>query len=132
MATEAQKIAKRAGDYIRVETTISLPVTATANTDYQVAIPAGAINASYTVLTTTGYGAATDAQISIGNAAGDASYVAATTIKAVGRYALTPVNAAAATHLNVGGNTLFVRVAQTGTASATGAATLVVGYGMPV
>src|ERR1043165_9081387 len=103
MATEAQKIAKRAGDYIRCSTTLSLPVTATANTDFTLSAPAGAINVSYTVLTTPAYGAATDAQISIGSTAGGVDYVAATTIKAIGRYALTPVAAAAATHLNIGG-----------------------------
>lgn len=132
MATIAQKLVRRAGDYNRVETNITLPVTATANTDFTVTVPAGAINATYTVLTTTAYGAATDAQISIGSTAGGVDYVAATTIKAIGRYSLTPVAAAAATHLNIGGVTLNVRVVQSGTASATGAATLIVGYALPV
>jgi hypothetical protein len=132
MGTYAQKLVRGAGNYNRVTSTVSLPVTATANTDFQFTPPAGAIDVSYTVLTTTAYGAATDAQISIGSTAGGVDYVAATSIKAVGRYALTPVNAAAATHLNVGGNTLNIRVVQSGTASAIGASTLAIGYSVPV
>lgn len=132
MATVAQKLVRGAGNYNRVDTTLSLPVTATANTDFTVTLPAGAINVSYTVLTTTAYGAATDAKISIGSTAGGVDYVAATSIKAIARVALVPVDAAAATHLNIGGVTLNVRVVQTGTASATGAATLVITYALPV
>lgn len=132
MASVAQKLIKRGGGYIRCEDTLSLPVTATANTDFTYTFPPGALNASYLTLTTTGYGAATDAQISIGSTAGGVDYVAATTIKAVGRYSHTPVNAAAATHLSPGGVTINIRVAQSGAASATGAATLVIGYSMPV
>lgn len=132
MATYAQKLVRGANNYNRVDSKLSLPVTATANTDFTFTPPAGAINVSYTVLTTTAYTASTDAQISIGSTAGGVDYVAATTIKAVGRYSLTPVNAAAATHLNVGGVTLNIRVVQSGTATAVGAATLVIGYSLPV
>lgn len=131
MATVAQKIAKRGGDYIRTETLVSLPVTATANTDFVVAIPANAVAVSYTVYTTTAYTAVTDAQISIGSTAGGVDYVAATTIKAIGVYALTRVAAAAASHLTVP-STLNVRVVQSGTASAVGAATLAISYAVPV
>lgn len=132
MATAAQKLVRGAANYNRVTTPISLPVTATANTDFVFTPPAGALDVSYTVLTTTGYGAATDAQVSIGSTAGGVDYVAATSIKAVGRVALTPVNAAAAQHLNVGGVPLNIRVVQSGAASAVGAATLCIGYSLPV
>jgi hypothetical protein len=132
MATVAQKLNKRAGGYVRYEEVIDLGVTATANTDLTYTFPVGAINASYTELTTTQYGAATDAQISIGSTVGGVDYVAAVSIKSVGRNALTPVNAAAATHLNPGGTTINIRIAQSGAASATGAGKLVIGYGMPV
>lgn len=133
MATIAQKIAKQAGSYMRCEQTLSLPVTATANTDYAaVALPAGAINVTYKTITTTAYGAATDAVISIGSTAGGVDYVAATTIKAIGVKTHTPVDAAAAVHLTPGALTFFVRVTQSGTASATGAATLILSYSLPV
>lgn len=128
MATTAQKAAKRGA--VRVTKTFDLPVTATANTDFIFELPAGAIDVEFKTLTTTQYGAATDAQISIGSAAGGAQYVAAVSIKTVGRIAHTLVNAAAADYVNWPG-TFYVRVAQTGTASATGAAKLVANYSLP-
>jgi hypothetical protein len=131
MATLAQKLAERAGDYLRFTAEFSLPVTAVANTDFIFTIPANAQNVTYRTITTTGYGAATDATIAIGSAAGGAQYVAATTIKAVGVKSHTPVDAAAASHLTHPGD-LYVRIAQTGAASATGAATLCVDYSLPV
>jgi hypothetical protein len=133
MATLAQKLAKRAGDYVRVTTTLSLPVTATANTDYAaITLPPGAINLSYRTFTTTAYTAGTDAKISIGSTAGGVDYVAATTIAAIGVKSHTPVDAAAAVHLAPGALTLFVRVTQSGTATAVGAATLCIDYSLPV
>jgi hypothetical protein len=132
MATVAQKLAK-GGNYIRCSQELSLPVTAVANTDYAaVALPAGARNVTYRTLTTTAYTAVTDAQISIGSTAGGVDYVAATTIKAIGVKAHTPVDAAAAVHLAPGTLTFFVRVTQSGTASAVGAATLIFDFSMPV
>lgn len=133
MATIGQKLAKQAGTYVRCEQTLSLPVTATANTDYAaVKLPDGAINVTYKTYTTTTYTAATDAKISIGSTAGGVDYVAATTILAIGVKTHTPVDAAAAVHLSPGALTFFVRVTQTGTASAVGAATLVFSYSLPV
>ena len=112
---------------------VPLSVTATANTDIApVSLPPGASLVRATVLTTTAFLAATDAKIEIGSSAGDASYVAQTTIKAVGIAALTLVNAAAATLAALGtAPNLYVRIVQTGTASATGAATLILEYVMP-
>lgn len=128
MSTNAQKAAK--GAAIRVSKSFSLPVTAVANTDFVFDLPVGAVDVEFRTLTTTAYGAATDAQISIGSAAGGAQYVAATTIKAIGRKAHALVDAAAASFLSWPGS-LYVRVAQSGTASAVGAATLVAEYSLP-
>jgi hypothetical protein len=109
--------------------TQALSVTATANTDITVSIPAGARIGDIMVYTTTAFGAATDATIALGNAAGGAQYVAATSIKAAGIYNLSAVaSAAAASGFLSFPGTLYVRIAQTGTASATGAATLVIEY----
>lgn len=133
MATTAQKIAKRGGDYISARTTLSLPVTATANTDYAaISLPAGAIDVAYKTITTTAYTAGTDAKVSIGSTAGGVDYVAAVSIAAIAVVTLTPVNAAAAVHLTPGALTFFVRVTQTGTATAVGSATLIFTYGLPV
>lgn len=109
---------------------VSLPVTAVANTDIAaISLPAGKALLRATVYTTTGYGAATDCKIEIGTSAGDASYVAQATIKAVGVAALTLVAAAAASLAALPtAPQLFVRLVQTGTTSATGAATLVLEY----
>jgi hypothetical protein len=111
---------------------LALPVTAVANTDFTLSIPPGATIAALTVYTTTAYTASTDAQVSIGNAAGGAQYVAAVSVKAIGVYGLTFVGTAAAAFLAApaGSPNLFVRIAQTGTATAVGAATLVVEYSM--
>lgn len=109
--------------------TQALSVTAVANTDTTMSIPAGARIIKLTVYTTTAFGAATDATIALGNAAAGAQYVAATSIKAGGVVTLTPAaTTAAASGLLSFPGTLYIRIAQTGTASATGAATLVVEY----
>lgn len=109
--------------------TQSITVTAVANTDLTMSIPAGARVTKATVYTTTAFGAATDATISLGNAAGGAQYVAATSIKAGGVYTLAFVaSTAAASGLLSFPGTLYIRITQTGAASATGAATLVVEY----
>lgn len=128
MATVAQKAAERAA--VRVTKTFDLPVTATANTDFIFELPTGAIDVDFKTITTTAYGAATDATIAIGSAAGGAQYVAATTIKAVGRKVHTLVDAAAASYASWPG-AFYARVAQTGTASATGAAKLIAEYSLP-
>jgi hypothetical protein len=109
---------------------LAMTVTATANTDYAaVSIPAGATLLRATVYTGTAFLAATDAKISIGTSAGDQTYVAQASVKALGVVSLTLVAAAAAALLSVpAAPQLFVRITQTGTTSATGAATLVLEY----
>lgn len=111
----------------------ALTVPSQTNTDFTFTLPAGATIRSMAVYTTTAFGAVTDAQISIGNAAAGAQYVAATSIKAVGVISLTLVAASAAALLSFpsGSPNLFVRIAQSGGNSATGAATLVVNYDIP-
>lgn len=132
MATTPQKIAGP-GNFIRVTTEIQLPVTAVATTDYPaISFPPGATDLTYKTYTTTAYTAGTDAKISLGSTAGGVDYVAATTIAAIGVKSHTPVDAAAAFHLAPGALTLFPRVTQSGTATAVGAATLVVSYSVPV
>jgi len=132
MATVLQRLAGP-GNSIRVTTEIALPVTATANTDYPaIAFPPGATDVTYRTYTTTAYTAGTDAKISIGSTAGGVDYVAATTIAAIGVKSHTPVDAAAAFHLAPGALTAFVRVTQTGAATAVGAATLAISYSVPV
>lgn len=109
--------------------TQTISVTAVANTDTTVTIPAAAIVSKFIVYTTTAFGAATDATISLGNAAGGAQYVAATSIKAGGVVILTAAaSVAAASGLLSFPGTLYIRIVQTGAASATGAATLVIEY----
>lgn len=109
---------------------IALPVTATANTDFTTTLPAGGCLKNATVFTTTAYGAVTDAKISLGVSAGDASYVTATTIKALGVFPLTLLQPAAAgpAIMPATSPNLFIRVAQSGGNSATGAAFLVLSY----
>jgi len=113
---------------------LAMTVTATTNTDFTMAIPPGAAIQSLIVYTTTAFGAVTDAQITIGTSAGDNTYVAATSIKAGGLHTLAVASTAtaaaamlAAPALSSGVN-LWVRIAQSGGNSATGAATLVVDY----
>lgn len=130
MATIAQSLAAP-GDYIRCDRIIALPVTATANTDFVVQLPADAVSASYIVLTTVAYTAGTDAKISVGSTVGGVDYIAAVTIAAIGRAGLTPVNAAAAVHLQPGSVPLNIRVTQTGTATAVGLAYLSIQYSRP-
>lgn len=107
---------------------LALPVTAVASTAFTMTIPTGYIVRGFSVATGTAYGAATDATIAIGNVAAGAQYVAATSIKATGVVALTLVGAGVAALLSMpsGNPNLFITVAQTGAASATGSATLFV------
>lgn len=110
----------------------AMTVTATANTDFTVSVPPGAAIKSLMVYTATAFLAATDAQIEIGSSAGSAAYVALTSIKAAGVVTLSPVASAAAAAALLSAPSaspnLFVRIVQTGTTSATGAATLVIAF----
>lgn len=130
MATDAQRISG-AGNYIRCDLILPMPVTATASTDFVVQLPANAVSASYIVVTTTAYTAVTDAQLSIGSTVGGVDYVAAVTIKSVGRAGLTPVGAAAAVHMFPGAQPLNVRVTQSGGSTAVGLAYLSIQYSIP-
>ena len=107
---------------------IPLPVGANANTDIgPISVPKGKTLLRASVYTSTAY-TGTTVTIQIGSSAGDASYVAATTIKALGVYALTLVAAAAAALGSLPATpNLFVRIVQTGP-TAVGAATLVLEY----
>lgn len=102
-----------------------LTVTATANTDFVVVTPRGKIT-TLLVLTGTAFGAATDATIQVGSTAGASDYVAAQTIKAAGKVSLTFAPALLAFPTLADTQNLYVRIVQTGAASATGAANLVV------
>lgn len=109
---------------------LSLPVTAVANTDYPALIvPPGAAIESIVVYTTTAY-TGTGVTVQIGSSAGDTSYVAATSIKSAGIVTLTPAATATASAalLSAPAAGLFIRVAQSGTPTAVGAATLVVAF----
>ena len=109
--------------------TQALSVTAVAKTQLAVTVPTGARITGIIVYTTTAFGAVTDVTIALGNVStvDAAQYVAATSIKAAGVYPLTLAATAVAGLLSFPG-TLYLTIAQTGTASATGAATLVIQY----
>jgi hypothetical protein len=107
--------------------TQDIAVTATANTDIQV--PMGKCKIlTMLAFTSTAFGAATDATLQVGTTQGGSDYIAAVSIKAAGKVALTFAAALAAFPTIADGTTLWVRIVQTGTASATGAATLVIEY----
>lgn len=128
MSTVAQKIAKN--NYIRITETNAMTVTAVANTDFVFDVPAGALDITFTTITTTAFTAVTDMTIQIGSASTGAQYVAATTVKALGRKGHTLVDAAAADYLSFPGP-VYVRLIQTGGSTAVGAATLVINYSLP-
>lgn len=108
---------------------LSLPVTAVTNTDYTMSLPTGCTINSIAVYTTTAY-TGTTANISIGSAAAGAQYVTAASIAGIGIVTLTLVNAAAASLLSLPAGTpnLFIRIAQSTTPTAVGAAMLIVEY----
>lgn len=112
---------------------IPLPVTAAASTAFTVSLPPGGTLLNASVYTYVAYGAVTDCKISLGVSAADNSYLTggtAVSIKALGVYELVlaqPAAAGPAIMPNTSPN-LFITVAQTGTASATGSAFLVLNY----
>lgn len=107
-----------------------ITVTATANTDIQVPMSKCKLLTAIN-FTSTGFGAATDATLQIGSTLGGVDYVAPVTIKAVGKTALTFAAGLAAFPTIADGATLYIRIVQTGAASATGRADLVLEY-MPL
>ena len=108
---------------------LSLPVTAVTNTDFTMSLPTGCTIASIVVYTTTAY-TGTTANLTIGSAAAGAQYVAATDIHAVGIVTCTFVAAGTAGLLLLPAGTpnLFLRIAQSTTPTAVGAAMVVVNY----
>lgn len=129
MATIGQMLVGAPGNLNRVTTAVPLAVTAVANTDLTFQIPAGARNVQFRTMTSTAFTAGTDAQLSIGNAAAGAQYVALVTIKAAGVVSHTYATGAVIELDAVPGapgtmTTFYVRIVQTGTATAVGAATL--------
>jgi hypothetical protein len=107
---------------------LSLPVTAITNTDFIMSLPAGSTLLSMTVYTTTAY-TGTTANISVGNAAAGAQYVTAVSIASVGMVTLTLLAAQTAAFLSMPAPpNLFIRIAQSTTPTAVGAAVLVVNY----
>jgi hypothetical protein len=109
---------------------LAIAVTATANTDFTMSLPPNATLTGITVYTSTAFLAATDAKIQAGVSAGDATYLALTSIKAAG-VVVTALAGAGLRTMPSGSPNLFLRVVQTGTTSATGAATAVISYVMP-
>jgi hypothetical protein len=107
---------------------ISLPVTAVTNTDFVMSIPAGSILHSIMVYTTTAY-TGTTANLSIGNAAAGAQYVTAVSIASIGIVSLTLLAAQTPAFASMPAvPNLFIRIAQSTTPTAVGAATLLVKY----
>lgn len=116
-----------------VGVSIPIVVTATANMDFTISgIPSGALIRSMWFYTTTAYAAATDNTIQVGSTVGGVDYVAAVTVKAKGNYSLTLVGASADKFANFTAGSMFARMVQTGTASATGAGVLGVSYEVPL
>ena len=127
---------------------LPITVTAAATTDLgPIYIPAGSTITNITCFTGTAFGAVTDAKVSVGSTVGGQEYVAQVSVKANATVACTLVVGALGNYATAGSglmNTatdttvsplagapttpLYVRITQTGTASATGAATLVVKY----
>jgi hypothetical protein len=137
MATVGQSIVQNAGGGVRCGYPVTLTVPAQANTDFTFNIPVGARNVIFSTVTVSAFGAATDAQLQIGKTVGGAEYVAATSIKALGKvtHTLVATNIAdlETVPASLGGVSAFTaRIVQTGTASATGQATLFIEYTMLV
>lgn len=100
----------------------SMPVTAVANTEFTVTVPAGRV-LRITQRTTTAYTGAT-ATVQVGTTLGGADVVAAADITGIATRSLTLVNASVAAYSPFAGGTLFVRIAQT-TPTAVGAGHMV-------
>jgi hypothetical protein len=108
---------------------LPLAVTATANTDFVVPMPVGATILGMWCFTTTAFTAGTDAKLQVGAAAAGAGYVAAVSIAAIGTQQLTMISTVGVDFAAMPQN-LFLRIVQTGTATAVGAATFVVEYAL--
>lgn len=119
------------GAHALVGSASSVTVTATANTDFIMAVPPGSTIVGASAITTTTFGAATDAKIQLGSSVGGSDYVAGTTVSLQGAHALTLLGGAQSGNLInmptlTGGANIFGRLVQTGTASSIGGSTIVV------
>jgi predicted RecA/RadA family phage recombinase len=103
---------------------LSLPVTAVANTDFTITLPAGAILSIFE-RTTTAYGAATNANLTIGTTVGGGEIVASVDVRTKANRTLTLVDANSDVITPFAGGTVNVRITQVGAASAVGAARLI-------
>jgi hypothetical protein len=112
---------------------VPIAVTATANTDFPISLPPGASIDSIRAFTTAAFTAGTDAKLSVGSTVGGVDYVAQTTIAAIGVASMALVNAAAASLLSLPPTSpnLYLRLTQSGTATAVGAATILINYVLP-
>lgn len=133
---------------VQLAAVLPIAVTATATTDLgPIYIPANSTVIGMTSFTGTAFTASGAVTITIGSTLGGAEYVASTTIKAAGTFAHTlvagalgDVATAGSGLMNTASNStvsglagspttpIYVRVTQAGTATAVGAATLVVQY----
>jgi len=107
---------------------------ASATSAFTMAVPAGCLIKSIDVYTGVAFGSSTDVTIAIGNVAAGAQYVAATSIKAAAKVSLAFVGSGIAALANMPAgtpNNLFITLTQTGSNTATGAATLVVTFSVP-
>lgn len=103
---------------------LSLPVTAVANTDFTITLPAGAILSIF-ARTTTAYGAATNANLTIGTTVGGGEIVASVDVRTKANRTLTLVDANSDVITPFAGGAVNVRITQVGAASAVGAARLI-------
>lgn len=110
---------------VPVARTLSLVPTASANTDLTLAMPAGYGLLRITFYTTTAYGGSTTVTAQVGTTSGGVDVVAARDIKPAG---VASGTIAIANPTNMTATTLFVRIVQGGTPSATGAGQMVVEY----
>lgn len=106
--------------------TLSLPVTAVANTDLTLTLPACRI-LRVTQRTTTAYTGNT-VTIQVGTAAAGQEVVAAVSIKTKANRALTLVDASADALAAFAGGTIYVRIVQTATETAVGAGELMIEF----
>jgi hypothetical protein len=107
-----------------VARTLSLVPTAALTTDLTLAVPNPVAILRASIFTTTAYTGNT-VTLQLGTTVGGVDLMAAASIKAAGNVFATLVGPANA---NVVGGTLFARITQTATATAVGAATLILEY----
>jgi hypothetical protein len=111
-----------------------IQAAANASTPFTWAVPPGLTLLRATVFTTVAFLGSTTVTLALGTQASDATYVTATDVKAVGTHPLTLNRGATVTAdclslpALASGSNLFGTLAQGGTPSATGTATLVLEF----